>query len=100
MEYLKNLSFTDDDIKEIVEANYPYVIDNLKLNSKNITEIVSYLLEIGIEKNAIKDIFKTQVSLFFKAKKEIQSSFDEYEIDTVVKSLNFDASNVELIDFI
>ena len=100
MEYLKNLSFTDSDVEEVVNANYPYIIENLKLNSKNVIEIVSYLLEIGIEKNAIKEIFINQVSLFFKTKKEIQTSFDEYEIDTVVKSLNFDANNVELIDFV
>lgn len=41
-----------------------------------------------------------QVSLFFKTKKEIQVSFDEYELDSIVKSLNYDVNNVELIDFI
>ncbi|MBR3661038.1 MAG: hypothetical protein IKN63_03940 [Bacilli bacterium] len=100
MDYLKDLFFTDEDIKAILDANYPYIIDNLSLNSKNITEIVRYLLEIGIEKNAVKDIFINQVSFFFKTKKEIQTSFDEYELDTVVKSLNFDVNNIELIDFI
>ena len=100
MEYLKDLFFTDEDIKCILEANYPYVIENLNTNSKNIAEIVRYVWDIGIEKDAIKNIFVSQVSLFFKTKEEIQTSFDEYEIDTVVKSLNYDANNVELIDFI
>ena len=35
-----------------------------------------------------------------KTKKEIQVSFDEYELDSIVKSLNYDVNNVELIDFI
>ena len=100
MEYLKNFGFTDTDIEKIKNANYPYIMDNLEINSNNITSIVGYLLEIGITKEAIVDIFVYQVNLFFKTKKEIQTSFDEYEIDTVIKSLNFDANNVELIDFV
>ena len=41
-----------------------------------------------------------QVGIFFKTRAEIKSSFDEYEIDSIVKSLNYDVNNVELIDFI
>ena len=41
-----------------------------------------------------------QVGLFFKSKEEIKTSFDEYEIDSIVKSLNYDVNNIELIDFI
>jgi hypothetical protein len=100
MDYMKEFGFSDLDIGEIVESNYQYVIDNLKLNEANIKSIVSYLLEIGIEKNTIKEIFKYQVNLFFKTVNEIKTSFDEYEIDSIVKSLNYDANNVELIDFV
>ena len=35
-----------------------------------------------------------QVGLFFKTKNEIKESFDEYEIDSIVKSLNYDVNNV------
>ncbi len=100
MEYLKNLGFTDSDIVKIKDNNYHYILDNLEINSKNVVNIINYLFEIGITKDAIVDILACQVNLFFKTKKEIQTSFDEYEIDTVVKSLNFDANNVELIDFV
>ena len=62
--------------------------------------IVDYLLGIGIEKETIKELFIYQIGLFFKTKEEIEVSFDEYEIDSIVKSLNYDADNVELIDFI
>lgn len=100
MEYLKELGFSDLDLKDIKNNNDLNVIANLELNKNNIIEIVKYLLEIGIEQNTIKDIFVEQINLFFKTKKEIQISFDEYEIDSIVKSLNFDVNNIELIDFI
>lgn len=100
MEFLKNLGFSDLDIEEIKNANSEYVIDNIELNKVEVASIVKYLLEIGIEKDAVKDIFKEQVNMFFKTKAEISESFDEYEIDTIVKSLNFDVNNIEMIDFI
>ncbi len=100
MEYLFEYGYTQEDILDIEKMNYPYVIDNLKLNSQEIKSIIDYLLEIGIEKDTIKDIFMYQITLFFKTKEEIKNSFDEYEIDSIVKSLNYDANNVELIDFI
>ena len=100
MEYLRDLGFSDYDIEDIKNNNYSYILENLELNKDNIIEIVRYLFEIGLDKSTIKDIFVYQVSLFFKTKNEIKTSFDEYEIDSVSKSLNFDANNVELIDFI
>ena len=100
MDFLKNFGFTDLDINEIISYNYLYVIENLNLNEDNVSAIIRYLLKIGIEKDNIKEIFMYQVSLFFKTLHEIEISFDEYEIDSIVKSLNFDANNVELIDFI
>ena len=100
MEYLKDLGFTDYDISDIKNSNDLNIIDNLELNKQNIINITKYLFEIGLEKSTIKDIFCEQVNLFFKSLDEIKISFDEYEIDTIAKSLNFDANNVELIDFI
>lgn len=100
MEYLKDLGFDDYDIKDIKDNNDSNIIDNMELNKNNIIEIVKYLFEVGLEKTTIKDIFVMQVNLFFKTKNEIKMSFDEYEMDSIIKSLNFDANNVELIDFI
>ena len=100
MNYLSELGFSEEDISNIIKLNYSYVIENLEFNKDNDIEIIKYLLSIGLEKNTIKEIFMYQVSLFFKTLNEIRTSFDEYEIDSIVKSLNFDANNVELIDFI
>ena len=100
MDFLKQKGFTDLEIKEIIDNNYENVLTNLNTNQSNVLEIVEYLLNIGVEKRTIKEIFMYQVGLFFKTKEEIEMSFDEYELESVVKSLNYDPDSVELIDFI
>ena len=100
MDFLKQKGFTDLEIKEIIDNNYENVLTNLNTNQSNVLEIVEYLLNIGVEKRTIKEIFMYQVGLFFKTKEEIEVSFDEYELESVVKSLNYDPDSVELIDFI
>lgn len=100
MEFLLNFGLLEDDIKEIVDINYQFVIENLVLNKNKVGEIVNYLLSIGINIQAIKEIFMYQVGLFFKTLGEIKLSFEEYELDSIIKSLNYDVNNIELIDFI
>ncbi len=100
MNFLKEQGFTDKDIKDITDNNYENILENIKLNHENVQSIIDYLLGIGIERETLKELFMYQIGLFFKTKEEIQTSFDEYEIDSIVKSLNFDADSVELIEFI
>ena len=100
MDFLKQLGYTDQDIIDIKNYNYDYIVENIIINKENVESIIEYLLSIGIERSTIKEIFMYQVGLFFKTFDEIKTSFDEYEIDSIVKSLNYDVNNVELIDFI
>lgn len=100
MEFLKQLGYTDLDIKDIKDYNYDYIEECIEINQEKVLDIIEYLLSIGIERNTIKELFMYQVGIFFKTRDEIKSSFDEYEIDSIVKSLNYDVNNVELIDFI
>lgn len=100
MEFLKQLGYTDLDISEIKDYNYDYIEECIEINREKVFDIIEYLLSIGIERNTIKELFMYQVGIFFKTRDEIKSSFDEYEIDSIVKSLNYDVNNVELIDFI
>ena len=100
MDFLKQLGYTEQDINDFKDYNYDYTLDNIIINKEKVEDIIEYLLSIGIERNTIKEIFMYQVGLFFKSKEEIKASFDEYEIDSIVKSLNYDVNNIELIDFI
>lgn len=100
MDFLIKYNFSQEDIYNIESYISQNTIDNLNINKENVEGIVSYLIELGIEINAIKEIFMYQVGFFFKTKDEIKNSFDEYELDSIIKSLNYDVNNIELIDFI
>ncbi len=99
MNFLLELGLTTEDIEEIKEKNDVGVLKNIELNKKNVVEIVKYFKEIGVSDTAIKDLFVLQIGMFYRTKEEIVSVFDEYEIESIIKSLNYDVNTVDLIEF-
>ena len=99
MEFLYKYDITDEDIKLITERNGESVVKNIVLNKDNVIEVIDYLLEVGVNKSVIKDLFIEQIGMFFRTKEEIVDVFDEYEIDSIIKSLNYDVNTVDLIEF-
>ena len=96
MEFLLEYDLTNDEIEEIVNRNDSAIINNVILNQKNVKEVIDYLLEVGINKEVIKDLFVEQIGMFFRSKEEIA---DTFEIDSIIKSLNYDVNTVDLIEF-
>ena len=74
MDFLKQLGYTDQDIIDIKNYNYDYIVENIIINKENVESIIEYLLSIGIERSTIKEIFMYQVGLFFKTFDEIKTS--------------------------
>ena len=99
MDFLLQYGLNDEEIEEIVNRNDSDIIKNVVLNKKNVQDVMEYLLNIGIEKNVIKDLFYEQIGMFFRTKEEISDVFDEYEMDSIIKSLNYDVNTVDLIEF-
>ena len=99
MEFLLGLGLTDKDISDIKERNDEAVLKNIILNKKNVIEIVKYFKEIGVSETAIRDLFVLQIGMFHRTKDEIVSVFDEYELESIIKSLNYDVNTVDLIEF-
>ena len=99
MEFLLKYDLTNEDIKEITDRNGEAIIKNIELNKNNVIEVIDYLLEVGVDKNVIRDLFIEQIGMFFRTKEEIADVFDEYEIDSIIKSLNYDVNTVDLIEF-
>ena len=99
MNFLLNYGLDDRDIDEIIKNNDPSIIYNVTLNRKNVLEVLDYLKEIGVNDNTFKDLFLHQIGMFFRTKNEIKSVFDEYEMDSIIKSLNYDVNTVDLIEF-
>ena len=99
MEFLLEYGLANEEIQEIVNRNDSAIIKNVVLNQKNVREVIDYLLEVGIDKDVIKNLFLEQIGMFFRSKEEIRDVFDEYEMDSIIKSLNYDVNTVDLIEF-
>ena len=99
MDFLLKYNLTNDDILEITNRNNDAIIKNIILNKENVIKVIDYLLEVGVNENVIKDLFVQQIGMFFRTKDEISDVFDEYEIDSIIKSLNYDVNTVDLIEF-
>ena len=99
MDFLKKYNLTDEDIEEITKRNGESIVKNIILNKDNVIKVIDYLLEVGVNDSVIKDLFVEQIGMFFRTKEEIADVFDEYEIDSIIKSLNYDVNTVDLIEF-
>lgn len=99
MDFLLKYDITNEDIEEITNRNGESIIKNIELNKDNVIEVIDYLLEVGVNKSVIKDLFVEQIGMFFRTKEEIADVFDEYEMDSIIKSLNYDVNTVDLIEF-
>lgn len=100
MDFLLDYGYSNDDIDEIMQHNDEGIIRNIVLNRNNVCKVINYLKEIGITLPIIKELFVYQIGMFFRTKDEIQSVFDEYEMDSIIKSLNYDVNTVDLIEFV
>lgn len=99
MEFLRNYDFTDDEINDVLVMNSKGIINNIVLNQENVIDIIEYFLALDITNMTIKKMFKYQIGIFFKTKKELIDAFEEYEMDSIIKSLNYDVNTFDLIEF-
>lgn len=99
MDFLINFGLTKEDVEEIVNNNDKNVLENIALNKNNVQDVVKYLGGLGVSKTTVKELFIYQIGFFFRTKDEIESVFDEYEVDSILKSLTYDVNTVDLIEF-
>lgn len=99
MEFLTKYNITSEEIEQIEKMNSENTLKNIKMNLRNVNAIIDYLIDLGITTETLKDLFIYQIGMFFKTKLEIEQVFDEYEIDSIVKSLNYDVNTLDLIEF-
>ena len=99
MDFLLEYELTNEDVDLIKSNNTETVLKNVEMNKKNVRKVIDYLLELGVTKESIRELFIHQIGIFHRTKKELEQVFDEYEIDSIVKSINYDVNTVDMIDF-
>lgn len=99
MDFLLKYDFSNDEIEEISDKVDANLIKNILENLENVEEVIEYLFSLGITSKTLKKLFLKQIGIFFRSKDELVTVFDEYEIESIVKSLNYDVNTVDLIEF-
>ena len=99
MDFLLEYGLIDADIEYVKKNNSETVLKNIEMNKQNVKKVIEYLLELGITKETLIELLVHQIGIFHRTKKELEQVFDEYEIDSIVKSLNYDVNTVDMIEF-
>lgn len=97
MDFLKKYELTDEDITIIKNNNYENIINLIIYNKNNVCEVIDYLLSIGIETATLAQILSDRLDLFMKPVDNIRSSFDKYNIESLVTIINDDIANLKFI---
>ena len=99
MDFLLDYGLLEEDLELIRKSNSEPVLKNVEMNVQNVKKVIEYLLELGITKETLRELFIHQIGMFHRTKKELEQVFDEYEIDSIVKSINYDVNTVDMIEF-
>ncbi len=99
MDFLLDYKFNNEDIDDIKANNCEEIINNLIMEKNNVIEVINYLYDIGLTKETLLNLFIKQVGIYHRTKKEIEQVFDEYEIESIVNSLNFDVNTIDMVEF-
>ena len=94
MEFLKDY-VSDDVIEDIISNNKDIVINDLVYNQDNVVMILNYLQELGIKN--INDILVEKIDFFFRDIDEVNEHFNRYDKDVIVKLINEDISNLDMV---
>lgn len=97
MDFLKKYELTDEDITIIKNNNYDSIINIIIYNKNNVCEVIDYLLSIGIETATLSQILSDRLDLFMKPVDNVRSSFDKYNIESLVTIINDDIANLKFI---
>lgn len=95
MEYLKIFNLTDEDIKDITNSIDEMDINEISMKEEKVIEILKYFISIGITN--IKDIIIYKTYLLYDDIETIKEKFNKYSNINIIKLINEDAVNLELI---
>lgn len=96
MEFLKDYSFTDNDILDIVNSNHEAMIDYFVHNKDNVIQVINYFREIGVVLD--KDMFKYRLDIFSRDIEDLKDNIAMYNVSMFVELINDDITNFELLD--
>ena len=95
MNYIKNYSLTDEDIKEIEEYLSDEDINNYYVSELRVAEILDYLKSLGIKN--IKDILMYKSNIFYESVNTIKKNIPNDKI--IIELINEDYQNLDRLGY-
>ena len=99
MDFLKKYNISDDDINIIINNNYDNIINTIIFNKDSVSEVIDYLLSIGIEEPTLAQMLSDRLDLFMKSVDEVRDAFDMFNIENMVTIVNDDIANLKFLSF-
>ncbi len=94
MNFLK--VYVDEDAFSLIhENNNEMMLEDIEANRDNVIRVIDYLQEIGIK--VIGTLLVEKPDLFLLDVEEIKSHFANYDIKLIVRMINDDISNFDLV---
>ena len=95
MKYLKNYGLSDEEIDGLYENITEAEWDALAGVRTGVEEVIEYLKGKGV--NNIKESLIDATYIFTYSLAEIKNLFDECQVEDIVKRINEDVSNYDLL---
>ena len=93
IDFLKDCSLNDNEIKEIEEVNTDSNLYNLNSNEFDVVKIIEYLCQNGVQN--IRQILMYNIDIFFTSFEEFKDNFDK-KVKKIVSIINMEYNNSDL----
>lgn len=95
MDFLRMLNFSEKVINKIELANDKALIFNFICSKENVIKNIEYFRDVGVE--VIELLLIYRLELFLIDHEKIKSSFESFEVPTLVQLINEDINAVNLL---
>lgn len=95
MDYLEEY-ISKEDIEEILDSLEDMDVNHLCMHSLNVSNIIEYLLSIGVKD--IKNVILNKISIFYEECSKVKSIIEESDFVETIRLFNEDIVNLDLFN--
>lgn len=86
IDFLKELGIEDKTIDIINNKYHDNILYSINCNEYEINKIINYLRNVGV--TCIDELLINYIDIFFKDEEEIRNSFNKYDINILIPTIN------------
>lgn len=97
MEYLLENGISKEVFENLKETCDDFKTNIIETNEDRIVDVINYLRDFGIQNEKIEELLFMNIDFFLKKISDIESVFNKYNKDEIVKLLNTDIDLINRI---